>query len=93
MLFVMILILSDFGQSASSKGRYLFETFTNQINRKNLALSTEWNKMTGIKQWMIKERTPMITGRSAVQSKYGFQYIGGSTQLYIKDLNNLLEVE
>ncbi|MDG5471401.1 hypothetical protein P6709_06555 [Jeotgalibacillus sp. ET6] len=33
--------------------RYLFEAFSPQVNRSNLALPPDWNRMTGI-QWKIK---------------------------------------
>jgi hypothetical protein len=35
---------------ARPMGQYLFETFTPQTNRANLALPPVWNKIEGIKQ-------------------------------------------
>ena len=43
------------GVNADAKGRYLFETFNPLIKRNNLALPHEWNAMTGLKQFHIKQ--------------------------------------
>ncbi|MBU4405659.1 MAG: Ig-like domain-containing protein [Candidatus Aminicenantes bacterium] len=84
----------DYGKTASPKGGYLFETFTQETNRANMAIPYEWNGMTGIKQWQVKEGSFIITGRAASQFKYGSQYVGGARQWYIPNyLNNLLEVK
>ncbi|MBP3195350.1 MAG: hypothetical protein J6M05_06765, partial [Cardiobacteriaceae bacterium] len=40
---------------AYPSGSYLFETFTNQTNRANLALPYEWNGMDNFAQWQINE--------------------------------------
>ena len=61
----------------------MFETFTPQINRANLALPPAWNKMSGIKQWKIKEGTTIFTGRAASQLQFGSQYVGGAKQIWV----------
>lgn len=43
--------------NANPKGRYLFETFSLQVNRSNLGLPPDWNRMTGIQQWQVKPDT------------------------------------
>jgi len=82
----------DFGVNAQAKGRFLFESFTPLTNRRNLALPYEWNKMTGIKQWQIKPGTPIIKGTVAPKFQYGSQYVGGETQWYINNIDNLLSI-
>ncbi len=64
-------------------GQYLFETFTPQVNRANLALPGEFNLMTGIKQWQIAPGTTYLRGRVGPQLQYGPQYIGGGDQIFI----------
>lgn len=81
----------DGGINASEKGRYLFETFTPQTNRNNLALPPEWNGMTGINQFQVRKVTPMITGNAAPQPKMGSQYVGGAKQWYINNLEDLIK--
>ncbi|CAH0345750.1 T7SS effector LXG polymorphic toxin [Bacillus sp. CECT 9360] len=77
--------------NASAKGRYLFETFTHQTNRRNLALPPEWNGMTGIQQWKIRPDTTIIKGDAGPQFEQGNQYIGGSEQWYINNLEDLIK--
>lgn len=76
--------------NASAKGRYLFETFSNQINRNNLSLPYEWNKMISIQQWKVKPGTTIIKGTAAPQLQMGSQYLGGANQWYINNLDDLL---
>jgi RHS repeat-associated protein len=73
----------DFGETARPSGQYLFETFSNQINRSNLALPPQWNKMIGIKQWQIKPGTIFFRGKIAPQLNYGLNYIGGANQIFV----------
>jgi len=72
-----------YGGNAKANGPYLFETFTPQTNRTNLALPPEWNAMSGIKQWKIKEGTSIFTGRAASQLQFGSQYVGGAKQIWV----------
>lgn len=83
--------LRFYGGNANSEGRYLFETFTSQTNRQNLALSYEWNSMTGIQQFKVRLETVMITGDAAAQTGFGAQYIGGANQWYINNLEDLIK--
>lgn len=78
------------GTNASAKGRYLFKTFNPLTNRNNLALPPEWNRMTGIQQFQVKPGITMIKGKAAPQFDFGNQYIGGETQWYINNLDNLI---
>ena len=80
-----------YGGKAEAEGRYLFETFTPLINRQNLALPYEWNSMTSIQQFQVKEGTTMITGRVAAQNVFGSHYTGGAAQWYINDLGDLIK--
>ncbi|MBY6268701.1 MAG: hypothetical protein BAA00_08915 [Parageobacillus thermoglucosidasius] len=75
--------------NAYAKGRYLFETFTEQINRNNLALPPEWNQMTKIQQWKVKPGSIIIKGNAASQLQMGDRYIGGAKQWYITNLDDL----
>lgn len=68
---------------ARPMGQYLFETFTPQTSRANLALPPVWNKIEGIKQWKIKEGTTMIIGKVAPQLEQGDQYVGGAEQIFV----------
>lgn len=77
--------------NASAKGRYLYETFTDLTNRKNLSLPPEWNGMTGIQQWQIRPGTIIIKGNAGPQFQYGSEYIGGMEQWYINNLDNLIK--
>ncbi|MFT3985928.1 MAG: hypothetical protein QM697_18680, partial [Lachnospiraceae bacterium] len=83
--------LRFYGGNANAEGRYLFETFTPQTNRKNLALPYEWNSMTSIQQFQVRQGTVMITGGAAAQTGYGVQYIGGVNQWYINSLEDLIK--
>ena len=83
--------LRFYGGNANAEGRYLFETFTPEINRQNLALPYEWNSMTGIQQFQVKPGTTMITGSAAAQLEYGSQYIGGANQWYVNCLEDLIK--
>ena len=67
--------------------RYLFETFSPLTNRENLALPYEWNCMTGIQQFQVKNGTTMITGAAAPQ------YTGGANQWYINNLEDLIKCQ
>ena len=82
-----------YGGKAEAEGRYLFETFTPLTNRQNLALPYEWNSMTHIQQFQIKNGTIIITGRVAEQTAFGSQYIGGAEQWYINDLGDLIKCQ
>ena len=79
------------GINASAKGRYLFETFLPQVNRRNLALPPDWNRMTEIQQWKIKPGTIIIKGKAGPQFEMGDQYIGGIEQWYITNLDDLIK--
>jgi len=74
-------------KNAFSKGRYLFQTFTNDINRIGLALPQKWNKMTNFTQWQIKEGSTYFMGRAASQ---GGRFTGGAWQMFIYDTKNLI---
>jgi hypothetical protein len=76
-----------------SQGHFLFDTFTPQTNRINLSLPYNWNLMTNIKQFKIKEGTAIIKGKAASQIQYGNQYIGGANQWYILEKKNLLDLQ
>lgn len=82
--------LRFYGGNANAEGRYLFETFSPLTNRENLALPPEWNSMTGIQQFQVKNGTTIITGRAASQIDFGSQYIGGAKQWYINRLEDLI---
>lgn len=82
--------LRFYGGGANAEGRYLFETFSPLTNRQNLALPYEWNSMTGIQQFQIRNGTTMITGKVAAQEEFGSQYIGGAGQWYINNLEDLI---
>jgi len=77
--------------NAYAKGRYLFETFSPQVNRSNLALPPDWNRMTGIQQWQVKPDTIIIKGKAGPQFQIGNQYIGGVEQWYITNLDSLIK--
>ncbi|OAB78729.1 RHS repeat-associated core domain-containing protein [Cochleicola gelatinilyticus] len=69
----------DNGLKADANGRYLFETFP--ANRNSLAIKPDWNDMTAIKQWQIKEGTQMFEGTAAAQGNLS----GGQIQKFIVD--------
>ena len=75
------------GINASAKGRYLFPTFSNYTNRSGLALPQTWNKMTGLTQFQIRPGSNYIFGRAASQ---GGEFTGGSYQMYVNSLENLI---
>ncbi|MGM0842290.1 MAG: ribonuclease YeeF family protein [Bacillota bacterium] len=77
--------------NAYAKGRYLFETFSPQVNRSNLALPPDWNRMTGIQQWQVEPDTIIIKGKAGPQFQIGNQYIGGVEQWYITNLDSLIK--
>jgi RHS repeat-associated protein len=62
-------------KNAYARGRYLFPSFDNLINRIGLALPYKWNHMTHIIQWQIQPGTIYIYGRAASQ---GGLHTGGS---------------
>ena len=66
-------------------GQYLFETFTQNINRGGWALPPSWNQMSGIKQWQIEPGTVILKGIADSQQLQGTQYIypGGAEQIFI----------
>ncbi|QEH44079.1 RHS repeat-associated core domain-containing protein [Chitinophaga sp. XS-30] len=80
--------LRFYGGAANQSGRYLFPTFTNYTNRAGLALPPSWNSMSGISQFQIAPGSTYIFGRAASQ---GGIYGGGSYQMYINNLNNLIK--
>lgn len=81
--------LRFYGGAANKSGRYLFATFTNYTNRVGLALPQSWNNsMSGISQFQIKPGSIYIFGRASSQ---GTMYSGGSFQMYINNLSNLLK--
>ena len=82
-----------YGGKTEAEGRYLFETFTPLTNRQNLALPYEWNSMTHVQQFQIKNGTIIIIGRVAAQIAFGSQYIGGAEQWYINDLGDLIKCQ
>lgn len=59
-----------YGGNAKANSPHLSETFITQANRANLALPPEWNKMSEIKQWKIKEGTTIFTGSAAADTAY-----------------------
>ncbi len=69
---------------AYAKGRYLFETFP--ASRESLAVKPEWNDMTKIQQWKVREGEPMIEGRAAGQ---GPCLPGGQIQKFVLNLDAL----
>ncbi|APD07045.1 hypothetical protein UJ101_01529 [Flavobacteriaceae bacterium UJ101] len=71
----------------NASGRYLFPTFTNYTNRAGLALPPSWNSISGLIQFQIRPGTKYIYGRAASQ---GGVYRGGSNQMYINNINNLM---
>jgi len=75
---------------AFSKGRYLFPTFTNSVNRVGLALPHSWNKMTKIAQHQIRPGSSVILGRAGSQVQMGSRFKGGNYQMYVNDLSNLI---
>ena len=85
--------LRFYGGNANAEGRYLFETFTPLTNRENLALPYEWNAMTGIQQFKVKDGVTMITGNAAAQNAFGSQYTGGAHQWYINNLEGLIKCQ
>lgn len=85
--------LRFYGGNADAEGRYLFETFSPLTNRENLALPFEWNSMTGIQQFQVKNGTTMITGRAASQTSFGTQYVGGANQWYVNNLEDLIKCQ
>lgn len=85
--------LRFYGGNANAEGRYLFETFSPLTNRNNLALPYEWNSMTGIQQFKVKNGTTMITGSAAPQTGFGSNYIGGAHQWYINNLEDLIKCQ
>ncbi|MBQ7782045.1 MAG: hypothetical protein IJ405_08500, partial [Lachnospiraceae bacterium] len=82
--------LRFYGGNASAQGRYLFETFSPLTNRQNLALLYEWNSMTGIQQFQVRDGVIMITGTAAAQNDFGSHYVGGAKQWYINNLEDLI---
>ena len=81
-----------YGGGAKACGPYLFETFTSEVNRANLALPPEWNSMSNFKQWKIKPGITVIKGRAAPQMEFGSQYIGGARQIWVPNPSeNLIE--
>lgn len=70
----------DNGLNAWPKWRYLFETFP--ATREELAVKMDWNKMTNISQYKIKESTTIFEGRAYSQ---GLGLPGGKIQKYILD--------
>lgn len=78
-----------YGGNSNLKGKYLFETFSQLTNRNNLALPYEWNDMTGIQQFKVREGTIIIVGRVAPQLSFSASYIGGAYQWFINDLENI----
>ncbi|MGG5342499.1 hypothetical protein [Enterococcus sp. AZ192] len=85
--------LRFYGGGAQPKGRYLFETFTDAINRENLALPANWNSMEGIAQFQVKEGTQFIAGTVGPQFEEGARFIGGAKQWYIPNLDNLVQIK
>ena len=83
--------LRFYGGNANAEGRYLFETFSPLTNRQNLALPYEWNSMTGIQQFQVRNGNTMITGKADAQKSFGSQYIGGANQWYINNLEDLIK--
>ncbi|WP_157493018.1 RHS repeat domain-containing protein [Dyadobacter tibetensis] len=80
--------LRFYGGAASESGRYLFPTFTSYTNRVGLALPAKWNTMSGISQFQIAPGSTYIYGRAASQ---GGIYTGGSYQMYVPNLGNLIK--
>ena len=74
------------------KGRYLFPSFTNYTNRSNLALLSDWNQMTFIKQFQIKPGTKYLEGIAAPQVSNlvsNYTYPGGAVQWWVPNIDLL----
>lgn len=56
-----------FGGNAKPMGQYLFESFTPLTNRSGLALTPEFNAMSGLKQWQVSPGAVMLRGTAAPQ--------------------------
>ncbi|KMQ50390.1 putative insecticidal toxin protein [Chitinispirillum alkaliphilum] len=74
------------GINAQARGRFLFETFP--ASRNSIALRPDWNQMTGIKQWKIREGSTLIEGNALPQ---GIGLKGGQIQKFVPYLGDLLE--
>jgi RHS repeat-associated protein len=70
---------------AGPKGHCLFETLP--ASRESLAIRSEWNQMTSIRQWQIRPGATYLEGAAARQGLY---YPGGQTQMYVLNLVDLL---
>jgi RHS repeat-associated protein len=81
--------LRFYGGPANATGRYLFSTFTNYTNRSGLALPYNWNHMTGLAQFKIRTGSIYLYGRAASQ---GRRFFGGSYQMYINNLDDLIQL-
>jgi len=79
--------LRFYGGAAEANGRYLFPTFTNYTSRTGLALPYKWNSMSGLRQFQIRPGSTYIYGRASSQ---GGIYSGGSYQMYLNNLDNLI---
>ena len=72
--------------NAKALGRYVFTTFAS-TTRNRLAIKIQWNKMTQLKQWQIKEGAVIIQGAAARQ---GIGLEGMKSQIYVNELENLI---
>ncbi len=75
--------------NAFAKGRYMTNpssiTGFKFVDRMGLALKPQWNGMTKVANWNLPAGTTIYQGRAAMQ----FPWIGGRTQYFIPNLNNI----
>jgi RHS repeat-associated protein len=78
--------------NAFAKGRYMTNSssLTGNIfvDRMALALKPKWNLMTKTANWELPVGTTVFKGKAATQ----FPWIGGGTQYFVPNLNNLKRV-
>ena len=77
---------------AFAKGRYMTNpssiTGFKFVDRMGLALKPQWNGMSKVAHWNLPARTTIYKGRAAMQ----FPWIGGRTQYFVPNLNNINRV-
>ncbi|MBT0813070.1 hypothetical protein KIH41_17410 [Litoribacter ruber] len=77
---------------AFAKGRYMANpssiTGNRFIDRMGLALRPKWNEMTKVAHWNLPKGTTVYKGKAAMQ----FPWIGGRTQYFVPNLNNINRV-
>lgn len=77
---------------AFAKGRYMTNpssiTGIKFVDRMGLALRPKWNEMTKVANWNLPAGTTVYRGRAAMQ----FPWVGGRTQYFVPNLNNIQRV-